>query len=122
MENLRLCSLWRKFITRVGLEIKKNTDTPFPINSTYLVQDVSLTFLIQSPCLLLAIMPSHYEGLLTTVTIIINMFYFLFIVSDNGALSHQGEVTNTEACNACDSAFFISCFVCHFFIILSEKQ
>lgn len=52
-----------------------------------------------------------------------NSQYVLFpiVVSGNGALSHQEEVTNTEACNAGGLAFFISVFGCQFFITLSEK-
>lgn len=52
-----------------------------------------------------------------------NSQYVLFpiAVSGNGALSHQGEVTSTEACNAGGLAFFISSFGCQFFITLSEK-
>lgn len=85
MENLRLYSLRGKLITRVGLKIKNNTDTPFPTNYIFLIQDVTLH--IRNPVTMpgrhkstiLALMPSHHEGLLTTVTMTVNMFYFLLL-------------------------------------------
>lgn len=56
----------------------------------------AFTFLIQSPCLLVAIMPSHH---------ISQYVLFSICFSGNGALSHQGKVTDTEACNGGFSIF-----------------